>query len=513
MVTSADADRAAPAARFAVPSRGAAVAAVLPPVAVAVVVGILSGMRAEPWRDEYATAAFALLDPGDLAAAAAHVDAVLAPYYLLMHLVVPGFGITGARIVSLLALGATAGLVAAVALRWWGRGPALISGLAVALNPVLVGFGVQARPTALAVCAVALAVLVLDVALTGRRWAWWVFVIAATFAVLMQLFAVIAVVVTGLLPVGRGRRAKLRGAAASLPAVLVAGLLLAVGWGQREQVAWIPRPSPRAAILALADVTGTAVPHAASLDFVVLALLVAGMAVTVLSARLLRPPVVAFSITLLVVPWSLLLIASWLTVPVFVPRYFAAVGLGAALIVGALVRVAQRSDRRIVRSAAAIVVAVLLVTGTSATVGRIRHPAPSVDGYGTIAGILREQAQPGDLLVVAQAFGEGGLAYGLAEATADDRYASQLRARLASGDQPPLELRRIVSVRPWRTESVVGGATGGAAVWLFGLERPSQDRLTELDPAVATCIRSQGDVAALPTDGDVLVRFQGCSGP
>lgn len=520
MIDSRSAERLAAAASATRRERAAEVAVVVTPALVAMAVGLVTGMRAEPWRDEYATAMFAALSPGELAAAASHVDAVLAPYYLLMHAVVPAFGIPGARVVSLLALAATAGVAAAIARRWWGGWAGAASGMMIALNPMLVSFGTQARPTVLAVCAVAVAVLFVELAAAGRRGMWWWYAAAAVVAVLLQLFAVIPVALSGVLVVGPSRRHGQRWVAASVPAAVVALVLLAAGWGQRAQVAWIPRPAPTPALLSLADVSGTAVPVSMPAGLVVLGVLLVAAGFVVALRRMLGGRRVVFAVSLLLVPWLLLLVVSWLVSPVFVARYFGADALGAAWIVGALVFVARRCAQTAVRVAAGLLVAVLVVSATWATVSRMRHPPASPDGYGAIAHTLRQQAQPGDLLVVVQNFGEGGLAYGFAENMTDGPFASGLIARLSSGTQPVVEVRRVVSTDPWRTAAVgAGGAavgsggTGGGTVWLFAHAWPSRAQLAAIGPVLAACLESQSGVRSPPNTQDVLVRFGGCSAP
>jgi hypothetical protein len=166
-----------------------------------------------------------------------------------------------------------------------------------------------------------------------------------------------------------------------------------------------------------------------------------------------------------------------------------------------------------VRWCAGLVFTVLFVAGGWATLDRLAQKAVSVDGYVEIAQTLRTQARPGDLLVVMQGYDEGGLAYGLAETTADSGYAAQLRARLPRGDQPTVEVRRVVSVAPWRTTAFGKELKSSGTLWLFSHDPITVAQRSGLDPRLAECIRGQSGTRESPHGADLLVRFRGCGAP
>jgi hypothetical protein len=96
---------------------------------------------------------------------------------------------------------------------------------------------------------------------------------------------------------------------------------------------------------------------------------------------------------------------------------------------------------------------------------------------------------------------------------ADSPYSSGLIARLPSGTQPVVEVRRIVSTDPWRTAAVGSGGTSGDTVWLFAHAWPSRAQRAAIGPVLAACLESQRGVRSPPDTEDVLVRFGGCSAP
>jgi mannosyltransferase len=105
-----------------------------------------------------------------------YVDAVLAPYYVLMHAWVSVFGDSdlALRIPSLLAMAAAAGLTGALGARLAGPGAGLLAGIVFGLLPSTSRFGAEARPYALVVFAAVAATYLLLRAWerpTAVRWA------------------------------------------------------------------------------------------------------------------------------------------------------------------------------------------------------------------------------------------------------------------------------------------------------------------------------------------------------
>ncbi|TYL54202.1 hypothetical protein [Agromyces mariniharenae] len=488
-------------------------AAVVVPAVVALALGLQRSLRLPLWRDEYATALFAQLPLGDLMSALAHVDAVTGPYYLLAHATSPVLGHgTGLRALSLAAFALTASVVALVALRWWGPLAAASAGLAFACNGAALTAAVQARPYALAVLFVALAVLTADLAAsTGRRRAWIAYAVAASAAVAMHVLALIAVLLTALLLVGRRRPPAGRAPAlawwcgTTAPAVAVAVALLVPGLGQRGQLGWMSDPTFRSALSDLARAAGVSPHREALFDGLALLALAAALAVAILAASRpaearraapaepaateiarIRPVVLAGSLAF--VPWTLLLGASWLVTPILAERYMTWSALGAALVVAAAVHAAQTA-RRGLALGAGILAGVLFAGSVALAVERLWDLPPAADDFPAAVGVVERGAAPGDLLVLQQRYYEGGVAYGFAESAADPEQLGDVFDRQPEGGQPPLDVRRITSTDPLRSSADAGAAGVGETVWLVGLVQPLDPGVdATLEPSLAACL-------------------------
>lgn len=112
--------------------------------------------RPSLWADELATDGAATLSWRELADLVHHVDLVLAPYYVLMHLWTGVFG-TGPgalRIPSVIAMVIAAALTADIARRLWDRRTAFVCAVLFALVPTVSRYAQEARPYAASVAAV-----------------------------------------------------------------------------------------------------------------------------------------------------------------------------------------------------------------------------------------------------------------------------------------------------------------------------------------------------------------------
>lgn len=500
------ADVAAPTALDAVVSW----AAVLVPSIVALALGLQRSFRLPLWRDEYATALFAQLPIDDLLGSLQHVDAVTGPYYLLAHATAPvlGHGV-GLRALSLAAFAAGAAVVAGLALRWWGPLAAAAAGLAFASNGAMLAASVQARPYAMAVLFVALAVLTAEIAAaTGRRWAWIGYAVTASAAVAMHVLALPAVMLTGLLLWRRpapGRAAIAWWCGATAIPVVVAIALLVPGIEHRGQLGWMSDPTLRTALADLARAAGVSLQREVVFDGIALILLAATAALAILAAvrrpaarralpaasaattaAAVRP--VVFSTALAFAPWVLLLAASWLVTPVLAERYISWSAIGASLVVAAAVHAAQTAPRRLAVSAGALA-GVVLVTSVAMATERVWNLPPRGDDLPAAVDLLERDAAPGDLLVVQQRYYEGGVAYGFSESAADAEHMADVFERQPDGGQPLLDVRRITGTDPLRSAADAGAAADGATVWLVGLLKPADPALdATLDPSLAACL-------------------------
>ncbi|MFI7544374.1 glycosyltransferase family 39 protein [Actinoplanes sp. NPDC049599] len=150
----------------------------LPPALLALSLSVAGIGARSMWNDEYASWYAGTLSFRDLAKLLDNVDAVVAPYYLVLHFWIALFGDseTSLRLPSALAMGATAALVAVLGRRLFDTGVGLAAGLIFAGLPSVTRYGQEARPYAFAIGFVTLATLLLLRAMerpTWRRWLWY----------------------------------------------------------------------------------------------------------------------------------------------------------------------------------------------------------------------------------------------------------------------------------------------------------------------------------------------------
>ncbi len=363
-------------------------AAWLVPAAVMSVVGGLGLAWPGLWTDELATWGMAGAPWSQFWPVLRWVDAVLAPYYVLMHLwsTIAGTSDIALRLPSVFAMIGTAALVGWLGTRLASPRHGLAAGLVLAVLPASSRFAQEARPYALtaflAVLATCLLVLALD------RPAWWRFGVYTLAVALLGAMHVVAV----LLLVGhcwlvfawRRGLAWWWVASAALAGVLLLPLLW-LGSGQRHQVAYIPRVG-----------LGTIEPTTATL----FGSLAVGIAVVVLAAFALplRWPSALYS-AWAVVPVAALVVVS-LVVPMLLARYLVFTLPAWALLAGfALTRVPVRW--------AAAAVGLLVLLGLPAQVA-IRRGDGHDEATKAMASIISAQERPGDVAVYAADEPRGG---------------------------------------------------------------------------------------------------------
>lgn len=149
---------------------------VLPPAALTLVMTVIGIGTRSLWNDEYATWYVATLNFADFRRLIGNVDAVLAPYYLLMHAWVAVFGESAAslRMPSALAMAAAAALIALVGRRLFDTGVGVTAGLLFAGLPAVSRYGQEARPYSFAIALSVLATLIMLRAIDRPRWRNWI---------------------------------------------------------------------------------------------------------------------------------------------------------------------------------------------------------------------------------------------------------------------------------------------------------------------------------------------------
>ncbi|MFP5318980.1 MAG: hypothetical protein ACLGI2_11895 [Acidimicrobiia bacterium] len=343
----------------------------VPPIVLAILGGWLLSRRYGFWYDELYTAEVATLPLGELWHAFVRGEGTIPylgdappsynfPYYVVAHLwlAVTGLAPTevGLRLLSLVAMVAAAAVFTRVATRLAGPRAGLAAGLAMAANPFVVQFAVEARSYGLAVLATSVAAMGLVRWLDGDG-GLRLYGAAGAVAGLLHWFALLPVAALAVAAVVvRGRRAArpvvLTAAAAAVPTLAVVGTAVANGVGG-SGAEWI------------SDV-GLAVPRlllkswtAARWPLVVVTVAAAGYGLV----RAGRAPRVVG------VAWIALPVALVTAVepfrPLFVDRYLLPSLLGLALLVGLGVAALPR------RAGVAALAAVVALSGW-ATVAEVR---------------------------------------------------------------------------------------------------------------------------------------------
>jgi mannosyltransferase len=330
------------------------------------------------WADELATWGAIRLDAEQLRLLGESVDAVLMPYYIFLKYL-SGFVGTdahGLRLPSLIAVSATAGVVALIGRRAGGPLAGLLAGLLFAVLPVTSRYGQEARPYAIAMLFAALALLALLRLLEREsvlRAAAYAAAVAAT-GVVQPLSAVIMIAGHAL----AGWRVWRSWSPAALLGAVPAALLLYDASDQIEQISWVRRASTQSVRLLPEQLFVSAIAGG-----IVLGLAVAGLrrdrTAAALAAAGLAPPV--------------MLLTAGVFTEVWVPRYV-------LIAMPALAVLAVCGAARAGRPQAALVVALTAFLGNPAQLA-IREP----DGHGQdsarIAEIIGTRYRPGDVAVFA----------------------------------------------------------------------------------------------------------------
>jgi mannosyltransferase len=446
-------------------------AAVVVPALLSVCLSVLTVDRRALWRDEMATWEFSRLPFADLLHATRHVDAVLAPYYALMHIWQEAFpSAVALRVPSLLAAAGTVAVVAATAVRLWNAWAGFVAGCALALNGAFADTAVSARPYALAMlcCAVATYLLVCARSHPGSRRLWAGYAVACCLAVLLQVMTVFLLVAHVVPAVVWFRRALLRFVLAAGVTCLVTGLLLLAAAEQGNQLLWVQGHPASYALRGTVSAAGEA--H----GWLLLVCAAIGLVLALAhqdSGWLLGP-------SLLVVPAVGLFVLSGVWHPAFVPRYLMLAPLGAALVIASAVAFVRPAAL----AAAAFVVAVALA-GWPALQQHFSHS--SVDDFPALVRLLDRHVEPDDWVVVSQDYASGGVAAGFAYYSGDAAFRRNVVAALPSGS-PTLYPRHVTAGSPPTSAGVPHGRT-----WLIGLIRWWQG---ESDPYGTAQLEARGCV-------------------
>ena len=357
------------------------------------------------WRDEAATIAAVGRPFGDLIKMLGNVDAVHSLYYMMMwpveHIFGPGELVL--RLPSALAAAAAAAAVAAIGRRLISPWAGLISGVLLAVLPVVSRYGQEARSyelvIALATTASYLLIRMLGTE-PGQRRRWLIGYGASIGALgIMNIFGLLLIpahAVTVALYSRADRRdpatkrLALGWLAAVIAGVVLASPLLALGWMQRGQIAWLSANQSSSGLNTLFSLSGSYLVSTTIIAVVTVALILSLDKTRRQRAAAWPGQIVSLALPWMIVPPFLLLAAS-VVHPVYTSRYVLMCIPALALIAGTAVA----SFNRITGSVALI--AILLAGATDQLT--IRGPAGHYDDIAALDQIVAAHARPGDAVL------------------------------------------------------------------------------------------------------------------
>jgi mannosyltransferase len=294
------------------------------------------------WYDEAATITAATRDWGQLWAMVAHVDAVHAAYYAIMHVVfdVVGYSPLSLRAPSAVAIGVAAALIVVLARLFDRPRLGVLAGIVFCLLPRTLWAGAEGRSYALtATLALVMTVLFVLATRSGSRAHWSLYALAVVASCLVFVYLVLIVLAHAMTLAWwlvASRRAALPAVWrwlgwTALTAVVVVPFVLFVA-GQSGQVNWIDPP-------------GSGIRRQIfrtqwfmfDRPFAVVGWVLVAVGAVVLVRRSRALSLAAVALPLLVVPTLALLVVSVTYIPVYTPRYltmclpFVALAMGAAV--------------------------------------------------------------------------------------------------------------------------------------------------------------------------------------
>ncbi len=399
--------------------RALAQVAVLVPAIVMAALGLIRAHWPALWADELATWGAATAPWENLWGMLSEIDAIMAPYYVLMWGWVKVFGASdfSLRVPSILAMTAATGLVAALGTRLASPRVGLIAGLLFALFPATSRYAQEARMYAFVVFAGVLATLLLVRALDDRprlgRWAAYtggVALLGLFHAVALLLLAAHALTVLLL-----RRSSTLPWLISAIAGCLPALPLLYIGYfRQRSQVSWIPETSADRLVDYPEQLFGLALIGA-----VVIAL-------SLLSISL-RYPAVVYTTWALIPAGTLYVVSAFM--PLWLPRY-----LLFTLPAWALLAATALGRAPVMRGLVAVMAMVLFAVPTHLT---LREPDGHTQATRDLAAILTVSYQEGDVIV-----------YGPND-RGEGRVGRDLVAHYVPDDRTPAD---VLTTRPLRTD-------------------------------------------------------------
>ncbi|MFC3382006.1 glycosyltransferase family 39 protein [Couchioplanes azureus] len=462
------------------PARGRLAPGVVPAVLMLGLGLAGAGRPALSW-DEASTADIARRTPGQIWDLVHHVDAVIGPYYFLVHAWtrLAGTSETDLRLPSIVAMAAAVGLAGELGRRLFTPLIGLLAGLLLCLVPNSSRYAAEARPYAFTCLLSVLSLLLLLRALERprrRRWIGYgvsVVLLGASHLIALATLAAHAAVAAS----GRRRGRPPRAWVVTLGACAVA--LLPVVWlGTRqrnEQLAWVDPLTPDTFLQAPGEIVGAANTAWLLIGLAVLARWRRAERVRHVAVLALAPPLAVAAVSL---AWG----------PIWVARYLLVVLAPLAILAAVAVVGTAGPDRRSGRRGAVLrvvgIVALLAVTAYPAH-GRVRGTtAKKGPDYRGVAALVARHQSPGDVIVYearSRAM-RAGMEYYLRRYPSRPRDVLERRpaaevGRLRADEHPDAAGQVAGTGRVWL---VVGGQTADPTTGqpaLQGLLRERYDRI------------------------------------
>ena len=393
--------------------------------------------RLSLWRDEAYTLDAIQRPLLQIVVMARHIDAVITPYYLLMHawIAVAGTSEAALRLPSVLAMAVAAVVttvigrrLASIALLPAPATTGVLAGLLFAAAPQVTKYAQDARAYGLVTMCAAIATWLLLRALADGRWRWWAgYGVAMVATGLFNVLALLLLAAHGttvwiahtgqraaspavIAPAEPGggdpadgetgpqfRVLPARWLTAAGAAVVVLTPLLVAGYGQRSQISWLTRPHLGAVGYLIVSFGGS------RLLAPLVALLVAGgMTAGLIGRRRVPVDMVTVAAPWLVLP-PLVLFAAAQIHPVFNFRYVVyclpALALLAATGLAAVTRLATLALLGKAAWLPAVLIVVLLVALVLEPQRLVRLPSARPDNLRRAAAIVAAYGRPGDAVL------------------------------------------------------------------------------------------------------------------
>lgn len=330
-----------------------------------------------------------------------HVDVVHGLYYLLMHGWFEIFPPTEfwSRVPSGLAVGGAAATVVVLGKQFSSRTTALAAGVICGILPRATWAGIEARPYALSMlAAVWVTVLLIYAARRKNTWAWVFYGIGLTMSILLDMYLLLLAVAHVVFVLAYLRRRKVVVPFVTTTILTVGALMpfMVIAVGQAHQISWIAPIGRRTIEDVVVQQYFERSPPFAVLSAIVVAAAIALWRFT--SARLAAADrqLLALAIGWIVLPTTLVVIASAWLHPIYTPRYLSFTAPALAVILGVCIGA--------LASKPWMAVAILCVFAVAAAPNYVRAQRNPYAKYGMdysqVADLITAQAKPGECLLV-----------------------------------------------------------------------------------------------------------------